>query len=343
MTTAFTRIGLLSVLAVAAPARVVLVGVTVCTLSGMAALPATGQTDTSPSPPPWSTSFRVWRTHAGEPRPWRSDPRLAARFTERGFPDDLQVFFPSPDSAGQPETMWVTIIAYDRTSQLFLGILTNQPHELRRIVQFDNVTFRWNEELRWPVALARSGSYAAAGWPIGALDDPQRSVLVKGVRAYRAGAIGNNRSGIELCIATLQPLADAHWAGQQDELFILHFVLGRCYAELYETARAITQFRQALEIAPDSLDAHMALLAEYSVMVTKTQDELSDGTIDEWERTFLQQLALLRSRFSAHSEIMRILAALFDERAGGDLSTLTPQQLAKRRRVGFAVLRWKQR
>ena len=294
----------------------------------------------------WSRAFWIWRARAGEATPWQDDPRLRNSFTESGFPDDVQVIFPHPDSArgGRPEIMWVTVIAHDPSADQFLGILLNQPNALGNVVQFDNVAFRWDAKLRRPVAIEAGGSYAAAGWPRGALEDSIRSTFVRGVRFYRAGNNGHYMPGIESCIATLEPLANADWPlATRDDGYLLHFVTGRCLAEKYETLRAIRQFRRAVELAPDSLDAHMALLAEYSVIVHKSQRELLEGTEAEWERAYLKELTLIRTKFGASQLVTTILDWAFDERNAGDLSGLTPERIAKLKRVGYALIRWKQR
>ena len=298
------------------------------------------------SQPPWAHAFWIWPTHAGEARPWREDRRLRDRFTESGFPDDIQVVFQISDSAhgSRGEVMWVTIIAHDPEADQFLGILLNQPDELRSVVQFDNVAFRWEGKRGLPVAIDVMGSYAAGGWPLGALEDSLRSALIRGVRAYRAGSNGHNVPAVERCIATLDSVDNQGWPGATlDERLLLHFVHGRCLAQRYETLRAIQQFRRAAEVAPESLDTHMALLAEYSVIVHKPQAQLSEGTEARWEQAYLAQLALVREKFGTNAEVMGILDWVFDERNAGDLSALTPEQLARRRRIGFAIIRWEQR
>src|SRR5262245_36253863 len=40
-------------------------------------------------------------------RPWRSDPRLAARFHSKEYADDIEVMFFAPGDRARAETMWV--------------------------------------------------------------------------------------------------------------------------------------------------------------------------------------------------------------------------------------------
>src|SRR5260370_14562387 len=92
------------------------------------------------SQPPWRSRLMPWQTHAGQPRPWRTDARLAS-FVEQGFPDDVLVLFGSSDSVHgrQPETLGVTLTAYDSSTALFLRILGENPHAPMAVAVADNV------------------------------------------------------------------------------------------------------------------------------------------------------------------------------------------------------------
>ncbi|HVI72043.1 MAG TPA: hypothetical protein VM656_11205 [Pyrinomonadaceae bacterium] len=238
--------------------------------------------------------------------------------------------------------MWVTVIAYDSITDQFLGVLGNRPRALFDVVQFDNVAFRWDESLKWPLAIANDGTYPAAAWPRDALADSTRNRLVRAIRSYRAGMIGHDVSAFDRCVSDLELLTP--WPGTtREETFLQTFLLGRCFSERGETLRAISQFRRAVRVSPDSIDAHVALLAEYSVMAHRPQLEPTEGTEKDWENVFLNELAFVRERFQSNAELMRILDWLFERAAGGDLTGLTSEQLAKRKRVGFAILRWRQR
>src|SRR5206468_5220913 len=92
---------------------------------------------------PWRSRLMPWQTHAGQPRPWRTDARLAS-FVEQGFPDDVLVLFGNSDSlhSRAPATLWVTVTAYDSTSALFLAILREKPRAAMDVAVGDNVVFR---------------------------------------------------------------------------------------------------------------------------------------------------------------------------------------------------------
>ena len=92
------------------------------------------------SPPPWRSRLMPWQTHAGQARPWRTDARLAS-FVEQGFPDDVLVLFGSSDSVRgrKPETLWVTVTAYDSATAFFLAILREKPLAPMDVAVGDNV------------------------------------------------------------------------------------------------------------------------------------------------------------------------------------------------------------
>jgi hypothetical protein len=292
--------------------------------------------------PPWRTRLVPWETHAGQARPWRGDRRLTG-YAAPGYPDDFQVLFANPDSSrgGQHELMWVRVIASDSATGLILGILLNQPHELRSVVQGDNVVFRVPASSEPPTAIG-APNYAEAGWPTSL--SPFLTVLRDGIRAYRAGNNGHNMPGIERCISVLTPAMGAvpSDAGPE-ERFVGHFVLGRCMAEKYETERAIDQFRAAITLDPDDLDANMALLAELSVMTHRRPGDLSPVAEARWERDFLEQLGVIRARFAREEDVTGMLEMIFDPAQETGIDSSWKAHVAKLRRVGYAVFRWKRR
>lgn len=298
----------------------------------------------APETTPWRTRLVPWQTHAGQDRAWRGDPRLAP-YAAPGYPDDFQVLFANPDSArgGQHEVMWVRTIAADSATGLFLGILLNQPRELRSVAQGDNVVFRLGTPVELPTAVG-APNYGEAGWPAGTRAPGFLAVLRDGIRAYRAGDNGHNMPGIDRCIEVLAPaIAAGPTAASSEERFVGHFVLGRCLAEKYETERAIDQFRAAIALNPGDLHAHMALLAELSVMTHRRPGELSADAEARWERDFLEQLRLVRTRFAREDDVSRLLAMVFDPAHEADLEPVWKPHVEKLRRVGYAVFRWKQR
>jgi hypothetical protein len=294
--------------------------------------------------PPWRLHPIPWVAHNGQPRPWRSDSRLAA-FMEEGYPDDVRVMFGPADSLKQqvPESMWVTITAYDSSSDLFLGILINQPFYLPGINNGDNVVFRVDDQFPRLVAVAVNGSYADAAWPPS--DAPQFSAMLRdGVRAYRLGNNGHNPPEIERCISILTPLVDSvPSSASRDERFVGHFVLGRCLAEVYQTERALDQFHEAIQLDSSDLDSHMAFLAELSVMTHTLPGELTPHDEARWERAFLDELALVRARFADDPAVQKMLGMVFDPKGEATLAPAWRPYVAKLRRVGYGVFRWKRR
>jgi hypothetical protein len=285
-----------------------------------------------------------WVTHAGQPSPWRTDRRLTSYF-EQGYPDDVLVRFGAADSLqGQkPEAMWVTITAYDSASALFLGILGNQPFTLPGLSERDNVVFRIHPQWKRPVAVAFNGSYRDAGWPTSAVPE-FFARLREGIRAYRLGNNGHNVPEIERCISILTPLMDSvPSAVRSDENFVGHYVLGRCFSEKYQTEAAIRQFRAAISLDTNDLDSHMALLAELSVMTHHPPGQLSPADEARWEREFLDELVVVRSRFAQDPGVEQVLGLLFAPTSEATVDSLWRPYVAKLRRVGYAVFRWKQR
>lgn len=295
----------------------------------------------SASRPVWQEHLMPWVSNAEQPRPWREDSRLEGHFAQ-GFPDDVSVAFPIQDSTAPYsfEVMWVSVTAYDPRTDQFLGILLNEADYIGDLHLWDNVVFEPKGDTGYPTAVAVDGDYGAAGWP------PTRVVeyfhsLRDGIRAYRDGRNGHNMPGIERCIEVLEPLmARVPNAARQDEVFVGHFVLGRCYAEKYDTERAIQQFRLAIETDSDDMDAHMALLAELSVITHMTSgDEQS-----HWKRAFVDEYAIVSERYLSDRAVDVALRVIF-----GDLSFCPKaQELLEREPVEgqtlpWSTFRWKRR
>jgi hypothetical protein len=293
---------------------------------------------------PWQTHLIWWGPTAEEPHPWRTDAHLA-RFGEPRYPDDFQVLFRNPDSAQgkQHEIMWVRVIAADSATGLRLGILLNQPDFMRSPSQGDNVVFRLLETDPLPTAVG-GPSYRDVGWPDNSAAPEFQAVLRKGILAYREGDNGHNMPGIEKCISVLAPAMQAVPAGASaEERFTGHFVLGRCLAETYVTERAIEQFRAAITIDPNELNAQMALLAELSIMAHKGAKDLSPDEEKRWDDAVVEQLQVIRTRFGDRPIVQRMLSLLFTPPAEKDMTPAMRAELPKLQRVGYAIFRWKQR
>jgi len=306
--------------------------------------PSRSRCQTREIEPPWRTYLMPWLTHAGQPRPWRTDRRLAG-YVEQGYPDDVLVLFGGADSLkGQKaEGMWVTVTAYDSTSGLFLAVLRNQPYAPLGIDEDDNVVFRIHPQLKRPVAVAFNGSYGDAGWTPTAAQG-FFAMLRQGIRAYRLGNNGHNPPEIDRCISLLTPsMETAPSSARRDEAFVGHFTLGRCLAEKYQTEVAIRHFRAAISLDTNDLDSHMALLAELSVMTHHRPGELAPGDEQRWERDFLEELAIVRSQFGQDPGVQQVLTMLFDPAGEASVDSVWRPYLPKLRRVGYGVFRWKQR
>ena len=74
-------------------------------------------------------------------------------------------------------------------------------------------------------------------------------------------------------------------------------------------------------------------------MTHRRPGELPAAEEAQWERAFLDQLALVRERFAEHPGVSTMLTVVFDPGAGVD-STWQPH-IEKLRRVGYGVFRWK--
>ena len=287
----------------------------------------------------------VWPAHAGEPAPWRTDPRLARRF-HPDFKDDIQVVVPNPDSANgkRREVIWVRMLAADSATGRFLAYSLNEPDDLRGLHEGDNLVFTWDAK-GYPVALTSEEGYGQAGWPSAHRRDPEFRTLVEGLRHYRMGNMGHNMPEIEACIRTLRPLARRTLTDRPvEEQFLTYFVFGRCLAESYQTLDAIDAFRHAIAAGPDSMDAHMAFLAELSVMVLKSlAEQYPDSASAGWEADFIAERDLVARRFGGDPAVRFMLNVMHDEKSAGDLSHVSPARLAVLRRTTFAVIRWKQR
>jgi hypothetical protein len=292
--------------------------------------------------PPWRTHLMPWLTHAGQPRPWRADTRLAP-FNESGYPDDFQVYFAPSEPHSRAELMWVTITAYDPASDLYLGILINQPDSIRDVTLGENVVFRMSVADRGPAALRVNGRFDEAGWPPTAA--PQFfTTLREGIRAYRNGHDGHVMPEIEHCISVLTPLMEyAPTNARKDELFVGHFVLGRCLAEQYATDRSIAQFRAAIALDSADVDSHMALLAELSVTTHARAGEVTPSDQRRWDQEFMGELAIDRGLARSDPDVDQILALLFRPSSDRLRDSMPPAEFARQQRIGFSIFRWKRR
>jgi hypothetical protein len=305
---------------------------------------ASPETARAQAVPPWKAQLMPWETHAGQPRLWRDDRRLSGRAAP-GFLDDFPVVFANPDSArgGLHEIMWVRVIAYDRPSDLFLGILLNQPDYLKSVLAGDNVVFRAEPTLDAPARAVGGPEYAEAGWPASAV--PAYFVTLRdGIRTYRNGHNGHNVPEIERCIRTLAPAIQAiPAAARPDERFVGHYIFGRCLAEAYHTEQAMEQFRAAIAVDSTDADAHMALLAELSIMTHRPPGKLPAEEEARWEREFLEELAIVEDRFAADGGVAQLLGFIFDPALEAKLDPAWQPHREKLRRVGYATFRWKRR
>lgn len=291
---------------------------------------------------PWRQEFVVWPASENEPKPWRSDPRLKGRFFSEEYPDDIEVVFVNPDRTDnlRNERMWVTVLAYDPYSDLFLGALGNEPYAMHNVAEGDNVIFLVDPSVPAPFAFAEDGRYDIPGWPPakpGSLD----AALIAGIRAYRRGHYGNNQPEMKKCAETLrgalkQPAANV----PPRRLQLAYFVLGRCLAEMYVTREAMASFAKAVELDPTDCHARVSLAAEHSVMAFKADFQAPEGA-RFWEQKYLDAIADVRSHCSPED------ASLFDLalKTGKKQAEANPKDpnAARAARIGAGVVREKSR
>jgi len=289
--------------------------------------------------PHWQERLVAWNDTDDEDRPWRNDERLAGQFA-KGYPDDLAVIFPPDPGDHRSEMMWVRIIDHHRESDSYLGVLLNQPHFLTTVRSWDNVVFGFDTEIGRPAARSRSGDYQVLAVAEDARDGGPLSDLYAGVLHFRRGESGQNEEEIAACIETLRPVVDSLPANaNESDRYIAHYALGRCLAESYETDEAIQQFEKALDLRPGALDPNLALLAELSV---KVHGQDPPGSEPWWDTAFIQHSEKVRQRFSAYTPVAVLFSSLFDPEVAEAAGPLPDSEVERRKKVGFAIFRWKQ-
>jgi len=301
------------------------------------------------SRPEWRSRWIPWNQEDRPLRPWRKEARLT-QFGIRGYPDDFQVEFANPDPAAvgreKFELMWVRLIAYDSSSDQYLGWLLNQPFHIRTVTPGDNVVIQASDTGSMATAQRVTPEFAAVAWPDDAYT-PAALTLRAGLGHYRLGNSGHNQVEIAKCIAVLGPVLEGapplQWRPTREQSFIAHFVLGRCMAEKYETVRAVRQFRAAIALDSSDLDAQMALLAELSILVHRKPGTFSEAEDARWADEFVAQLAVVRRRFGSHDQVQQITTAIFDPKHEAELDPVWIPHVERLRRVGYATFRWKRR
>ncbi len=136
---------------------------------------------------------------------------------------------------------------------------------------------------------------------------------------------------------------DVPEAVNSKELFAAHFIVARCLAECYETKSAIEHFKSAIAVDTEDVHAHMGLMAELSVMVHWPADQPEPEDQLVWDKAFLDQMIVIKTRFKHNLSAQAGIRIIMDESRAGDLSDLNEDQLARRRRFGFGIIRWKMR
>jgi tetratricopeptide (TPR) repeat protein len=288
--------------------------------------------------PSWKKTLAMWENRYEAAKPWRTDSRLRGRFKEQ-FPDDLPVVFFNFDKTMKPEVMWVTVIAYDSSCDLFLGVLMNEPYRMSDPSEGDAVVFRFNPAAQMPVAVAESNSYRMSSRPITS-DQKFLDTVLNGVGAYRQGRFGQNMPKIEKAIEILSAgVANIPPGASPEERFAIHFALARCYAEKYETKAAIEQFKKAISINPNDVDAQMGLLAELSLMVHRHKDKPWPEDQQAWDQAFLDQLSLVKSRFPNVKQVN--VSYIFKEPHPDTPANLSKEDIERAPKFGYSIFRWK--
>ncbi len=289
--------------------------------------------EASSEPAPWRERLVVWRP-TDAPSPWLEDDRLRDQSPPE-YPSDFPVVF-APDRDGSSfEMMWVRVFAHDSGGDRYLGHLLNPPHFLQSVAQGDRIVFGYDETLELGLARHDDWDYEVLTVPPAALGGDLEE-LYQGIVHFRKGESGHVQEEIRACVNTLTGVvAREQPALDREHRYLAHYILGRCLAEAYETDRAIEQFERAIELEPHALDPQMALLAELCVKVYKKPES------ERLEKRYLDQLELVRERYGENERVALILQMLFDPKNSGDISHLSEREVARRRRVGFGVFRWK--
>ena len=298
---------------------------------------AEGSTEVTP---PWKNEFVLWPRHQGEEAPWRGDARMSPLAPE-GYPDDFPVRFYNPDPEIADEIIWVTAIGYFKATDQYLGIVLNEPFNLTTIKERDNVIFEYDAEAKELNALSSNSSYTRRAIPDRARSS-ELSSLWEGIRQYRLGNFGHNQEAIQECIAILSSASSQLGAfASTNDHYVAHYILGRCNAEAYNTDAAIMSFGNALKYNSNNLHAHMALLAEYSLKVQADADPSTGDDESIWEELFIAKLNYVREHFLDDGAVAVITKILFDESEVTNLSAFSEEELARKRKYGFATFRWK--
>ena len=293
----------------------------------------------APCTPAWKQKLMIWPNHYGK-KPWRTDSRLKGQFKE-GFPDDIPVGFFNFDRTKRPEVMWVTVISHDPSCDLFLGILMNEPYHMSDPSEGDVIVFRFDAAIHRPIAIAESNSYRLTARPATSGQKCLETIL-DGVTAYRQGRYGHNMAKIEKGIEILSgAVSDISPKASVEERFAAHFALARCFAEKYETRAAIEQFKKAISIDPEDIDAQMGLLAELTLMVHKRKETPWPDDQPSWDKAFLDHLAFIKSKFGSTEQVSKSIHYIFKKPDPDKISSFTKEDLERGESFGFATIRWK--
>lgn len=283
--------------------------------------------------PPWTEEVILWSGELhGVQAPWRDNRALQGRFHSPEYPDDIQVVF-RQDSADAWERMWVRVIGAHPRSGEYLAKLLNDPYAIEGLQSGENVAFVAPEGSQDLIGVDRGQGYGRAGYPAFS-PDAFASSMIKGLNLYRAGELGHVPENIKAAIPELLGASErTDNTTSRTASFYVHFYLGRCYAELYETESAIEQFKKALAFRPEDPSAHIALLAEYSLLAAMPEEELPSGTSDQWRESFNRQESVIRSLFPPSAGPVQYLDLIYTEMKDNLDSEGTI--------AGKFVLRWK--
>jgi tetratricopeptide (TPR) repeat protein len=182
--------------------------------------------------------------------------------------------------------------------------------------------------------------------------------MASALNSYRRGNFGHNMPCIQEAIGQFtQALDYVSDDTEDDTLFFLNFYLARCYAERYETARAIKHFKEAVRLRPNDIDSNMGLLAEYSVLVNTNTDQLSVDVPADWRSEYEMHIDSIRRRFPKDSDaakqleahldpstdpgLVQALEAYFENTTDSDKDGIPSQPKDAVTRMRPALFRWK--
>lgn len=102
---------------------------------------------------------------------WTKDESVKAKFTQPGYPDDLQVIVHDGGyrfTKSKPEYIWVRVTG--RSGKYFRGNVLNQPNQLKKLKQNDEIIFVIESGTQYPVMVSERYIEQMKDWKISPCD-----------------------------------------------------------------------------------------------------------------------------------------------------------------------------